>query len=103
MAEATGVFFYVFPGIAASAAFTLNKEGMPSRSTQWRLSILTYSHTDPAFGSIFQIGWAFALGIAFAIVTCAPTSGGKQAIPQNQPHLLHPLTSLAFQATSTPP
>ena len=29
-----------------------------------------------AFGSLFQIGWAFAIGIAFAIITCAPTSGG---------------------------
>lgn len=57
MAEATGVFFYVFPGIAAIATFTINKE-------------------DAGFGSIFQIGFAFALGIAFAIITCAPTSGG---------------------------
>ncbi|EME42280.1 hypothetical protein DOTSEDRAFT_134431 [Dothistroma septosporum NZE10] len=57
MAEATGVFFYVFPGIAAVTAFTINKE-------------------DAAFGSLFQVGWAFALGIAFAIITCAPTSGG---------------------------
>lgn len=57
MAEATGVFFYVFPGIAAITAFTLGKE-------------------DAAFGSLFQVGWAFAIGIAFAIITCAPTSGG---------------------------
>lgn len=57
MAEATGVFFYVYPGIASVAAFTLNKE-------------------DAAFGSLFQVGWAFAIGIAFAIITCAPTSGG---------------------------
>ncbi|KAF2753625.1 aquaporin-like protein [Pseudovirgaria hyperparasitica] len=57
MAEATGVFFYVYPGIAATAAFTLNE-------------------ANPAFGSIFQVGWAFALGIAFAIITCASTSGG---------------------------
>ena len=57
MAEATGVFFYVFPGIAAITAFTINKE-------------------DAAFGSILQIGFAFAFGIAFAIITCASTSGG---------------------------
>ncbi|KAF2173650.1 hypothetical protein M409DRAFT_61972 [Zasmidium cellare ATCC 36951] len=57
MAEATGVFFYVFPGIAATAAFTVNKE-------------------DAAFGSIFSIGFAFSFGIAFAIITCGPTSGG---------------------------
>ena len=61
MAEATGVFFYVFPGIAAIASFTLN-QASPLGVT--------------AFGSIFQIGWAFALGIAFAIITCAPVSGG---------------------------
>lgn len=29
-----------------------------------------------AFGSLFQIGWAFTIGIAFAIITCAPVSGG---------------------------
>jgi len=57
MAEATGVFFYVFPGIAAVASFTLNKE-------------------DAAFGSLLQVGFAFAFGIAFAIITCAATSGG---------------------------
>ncbi|KAF2770443.1 aquaporin-like protein [Teratosphaeria nubilosa] len=57
MAEATGVFFYVFPGIAAVTTFTLNKE-------------------DAGFGSLLQVGFAFAMGIAFAIITCAPTSGG---------------------------
>ncbi|KAK4614005.1 Aquaporin-3 [Fulvia fulva] len=57
MAEATGVFFHVFPGIAAVTAFTINKE-------------------DAAFGFLFQVGWAFALGIAFAIITCASTSDG---------------------------
>lgn len=61
MAEATGVFFYVFPGIASVAAFTLNATS-PVGVT--------------AFGSLFQIGCAFALGIAFAIITCAPVSGG---------------------------
>lgn len=57
MAEATGVFFYVYPGIAATAAFFTNG-------------------TEPQFGSLFMIGWAYAIGIAFAIITCAPTSGG---------------------------
>jgi len=56
-AEATGVFFYVYPGIASTAAFFINEAA-------------------PAFGSLFQIGWAYAIGIAFAIITCAPTSGG---------------------------
>ncbi|EMF12659.1 glycerol uptake facilitator [Sphaerulina musiva SO2202] len=57
MAEATGVFFYVFAGISATTVFTINQE-------------------NAALGSIFQIGAAFALGIAFAIITCASTSGG---------------------------
>lgn len=57
LAEATGVFFYVFPGIAAVTAFTINK-------------------ADAGFGSLLQIGFAFGFGIAFAIITCAPTSGG---------------------------
>jgi glycerol uptake facilitator-like aquaporin len=61
MAEATGVFFYVFPGVASVASFTLHDKS-PIGVT--------------AFGSLFQIGWAFAIGIAFAIVTCGPTSGG---------------------------
>ncbi|KAF1733670.1 putative membrane protein [Beauveria bassiana] len=61
MAEATGVFFYVFPGIAAVASFTLN---------------LASPVGVAAFGSLFQIGWAFGFGIAFAIICCGPTSGG---------------------------
>lgn len=61
VAEATGVFFYVFPGIASIASFTLNSAN-PLGVT--------------AFGSLFQVGWSFAIGIAFAIITCAPTSGG---------------------------
>ncbi|KAE9380201.1 aquaporin-like protein [Stipitochalara longipes BDJ] len=56
-AEALGVFFYVYPGIASQASFFLNG-------------------TEPAFGSIFQIGFAYAIGIAFAIIVCGPTSGG---------------------------
>jgi hypothetical protein len=47
----------VYPGIASTASFFLNG-------------------TEPAFGSLFQIGWAYAMGIAFAIITCASTSGG---------------------------
>jgi MIP family channel proteins len=61
MAEATGVFFYVFPGIAAVASFTVNLGG--------QLPL-------PFYGNILQVGFAFALGIAFAIITCAPVSGG---------------------------
>ncbi|KAM0458856.1 hypothetical protein ACHAPV_005846 [Trichoderma viride] len=61
IAEATGVFMYVLPGIGAIATFTLNAASPIGAS---------------AFGSLFAIGFAFALGIAFAIITCAPTSGG---------------------------
>ena len=42
MAEATGVFFYVLPGIASVCTFTLNGASP--------LGVA-------AFGSIFQIGW----------------------------------------------
>ncbi|KAH7048312.1 aquaporin-like protein [Macrophomina phaseolina] len=56
-AEATGVFFYVYPGIASTASFFLNE-------------------TEPAFGSLLQIGFSYAFGIAFAIITSASTSGG---------------------------
>ncbi|KAH9892319.1 aquaporin-like protein [Xylariomycetidae sp. FL2044] len=62
MAEAVGVFFYVFPGIAATAIFTVEADHSPLGVT--------------ASGSLFQIGWAYAMGIAFAIITCAPVSGG---------------------------
>lgn len=65
MAEATGVFFYVFPGIASVASFTLATTNPVA--AQIGVSI---------FGTLFQIGWAFAIGIAFAIITCAPVSGG---------------------------
>jgi len=51
------VFFYVYPGIAATASFTLGAE-------------------NAAFGSLLQVGLAFGFGIAFAIITCGSTSGG---------------------------
>jgi MIP family channel proteins len=61
LAEATGVFMYVFPGIASAAGFTLN--------AHHELGVT-------AFGSVFQIGWAFGVGVAFAVICCAPVSGG---------------------------
>ncbi|KAF4551365.1 Hypothetical protein D9617_13g098630 [Elsinoe fawcettii] len=69
LAEATGVFFYVYPGIAATASTFLNQITIENTTT-------LPSTPNPAFGSIFQVGWAFAFGIAFAIIVCAPTSGG---------------------------
>lgn len=80
MAEATGVFFYVFPGIASVASFTL----ATTNGVGEELGI-------PVFGSLFQIGWAFAIGIAFAIVTCASVSGG---------HFNPAITSTSFQAVA---
>lgn len=49
--------FYVYPGVAATATFILN-------------------NTQAGFGSLFAVGWAFGMGISFAIIICAPTSGG---------------------------
>lgn len=65
MAEATGVFFYVLPGCAATTAFTLAGYNDTAQS----LGV-------PAFGGLMQIGFSFGFGIAFAIITCAATSGG---------------------------
>lgn len=62
LAEATGVFFYTFPGITSVAMLLLNA-GNPALPVT-------------VFGSFFQTGWCFGMGIAFAILTCASTSGG---------------------------
>jgi glycerol uptake facilitator-like aquaporin len=56
---------FSFPGIASVASFTLATTSAAGKEVG-----------VPVFGSIFQIGWAFAIGIAFAIITCAPVSGG---------------------------
>ncbi|KAF1981735.1 aquaporin-like protein, partial [Aulographum hederae CBS 113979] len=61
MGEATGVFFYVFCGLASLASFTINQESPLG---------------TPFFGNLLQVGLAFAVGIAFAIITCASVSGG---------------------------
>ena len=55
MAEATGVFFYVFPGIAAIASFTVNQAG--------QLPV-------PFYSNILQVGFAFAMG---ALLTLLPS------------------------------
>jgi glycerol uptake facilitator-like aquaporin len=47
----------VYPGIAATAAFTLEKENL-------------------GFGSLLTIGLAYGIGIALGIICCASTSGG---------------------------
>jgi len=51
----------VFPGIASVAALLVNSQNPIGAAV---------------FSSFFQIGLAFTIGIAFAIITCAPTSGG---------------------------
>ena len=55
------MFFYVFPGIASVASFTL----ATTNGVGAEVGI-------PVFGSLFQIGWAFAIGIAFAIIVSQP-------------------------------
>ncbi|KAG8998602.1 hypothetical protein FRB94_001380 [Tulasnella sp. JGI-2019a] len=57
-AEALGVFFYVYCGMGASAAF-----------------FVTTAAKETGFGSLFTIGWAYGLGIAFGILVSGPTSG----------------------------
>lgn len=70
MAEATGVFFYVLPGCAAITTFTL--AGYNDSGKELGVS---------SFGGILPIGFAFGFGIAFAIITCAATSGGVSQYP----------------------
>lgn len=65
MAEATGVFFYVLPGVAAVTTFTLATYSAAGKEVG-----------PAAFGGLMQIALSFGFGIAFAIITCAPTSGG---------------------------
>lgn len=55
LAEAIGVFMYVFPGLGASAAF-----------------LVTTVAKEPGFGALLNIGIAYALGIVCAL--CFPAS-----------------------------
>lgn len=58
--------FKVFPGVAATATqiFAVEAAAQPG------------SPEAAVFGSILSVGLAFGLGIAFAIITSAPVSGG---------------------------
>jgi len=59
VAEAMGVFFYVFYGLGSQVAWVFqNTTG------------------QAGLASIFQIGLAYCFGIVFALVVCASTSGG---------------------------
>ncbi|KAF8739413.1 hypothetical protein AX14_009783 [Amanita brunnescens Koide BX004] len=57
--EAMGVFFYTYAGIGATAPFIIG-------------SILK----QDGLGSIFQIGWGYAIGIILALCVSGATSGG---------------------------
>ncbi|KAI0633651.1 aquaporin-like protein [Trametes polyzona] len=59
LAEFMGVFFYVYAGVGSTATFLLSSVAQMN-----------------GLGSLFQIGTAYALGILFALIVCAPTSGG---------------------------
>ncbi|KAJ6599438.1 aquaporin-like protein [Mycena sp. CBHHK59/15] len=58
-AEAMGVFFYVYAGVGSQAV--------------WVVGNLT---KQAGLSSLFQIGFAYACGILFAITICSATSGG---------------------------
>ncbi|GAA5823546.1 hypothetical protein JCM5353_006300 [Sporobolomyces roseus] len=58
-AEFLGVGIYVFCGVGASATL-----------------LITTAAKLTGFGSLLTIGFAYALGISFAIIIAAPTSGG---------------------------
>lgn len=68
LAEATGVFFYVLPGVAATATqfFSIIDAAAP----------MTTQPNAAVFGGLLNVGLAFGFGIAFAIITSASVSGG---------------------------
>ncbi|EIW63166.1 aquaporin-like protein [Trametes versicolor FP-101664 SS1] len=59
LAEFMGVFFYVYAGVGSTASYLLANTAQLN-----------------GLGSLFQIGTAYAFGILFALIVCAPTSGG---------------------------
>ncbi|PFH52977.1 hypothetical protein AMATHDRAFT_138659 [Amanita thiersii Skay4041] len=64
LAEAMGVFFYVYAGVGATAPFIIG-------------GILKLD----GLGSLFQIGWGYACGIVLALGVCGATSGGGHINP----------------------
>ncbi|KAI0683379.1 aquaporin-like protein [Cytidiella melzeri] len=58
VAEATGVFFYVFFGVGAVAGFNIG------------------SLSGESINTLQTVGLGFAFGIMLALVTCSATSGG---------------------------
>lgn len=67
-AEATGVFFYVFPGVAATATLTFSAINAVAPETT--------APNAAVYGSLLNVGLAFGFGIAYAIITSASVSGG---------------------------
>jgi len=59
IAEAFGTFIYTYAGTSSTASYVLGN----------LLGVVN-------FGSLFQIGIAYALGITIAVILCIPTSGG---------------------------
>jgi len=59
VAEFTGVFFYVYAGVGSTASMVIG------------------NLSDQAYlGSLFQVGFAYAVGVVLALTICASTSGG---------------------------
>jgi hypothetical protein len=75
LAEATGVFFYVFPGIAAIASFTLATA-----------SPVGMAVGVPAFGSLFQVRDKSALTPSSSAASCASASA-KEFTSNHSLHL----------------
>ncbi|KAG2147571.1 aquaporin-like protein [Suillus clintonianus] len=64
IAEMVGVFLYVYSGLGATAAFVLGTQ-IGSNGLGCK------SHC-----SLYTIGFAYAMGVVFAVSLCAATSGG---------------------------
>jgi len=58
-AEFLAVFLYVWMGVGATASFIITNVG-----------------AQPGVGTLFQIGFAYGIGIVAALSVCAATSGG---------------------------
>jgi len=69
LAEAMGVFFYVWTGVGANVSF-----------------ILTNLGKQPGLGSLFQVGAGYGIGIVLALTVNVATSGGH----------INPCVTIAF-------
>jgi len=59
IAEAFGTFCYTYAGVGATAAL-----------------LITQAAKEEALGGLLNVAFAYGFGIAFAIITAGPTSGG---------------------------